>query len=446
MLLRTGILPMNSIYQKHAFTIALALIAAANSILFIYFVEKASIRVPVVDLLDWLQFYGERSQDGDWLGFLWTPHNEHRMVFSRILLALDVKWLGNQGGAFAVSGFVLLLGMVATICWEILKSDLSISWKLTAIPIAVLLLSPANTVVMIGMQIMGGFLQASSFGLFSLALLDGAGEEDHFSRYRRAAAIVCACLAAFGDSGGLLIWPALMWSAWKGGLRWGWIAGIACIGTLFIAMYLWNLPSPPVSKFMDFSHIVRSFDYVIRFLGLPWSHVHELVWPARLIGLSIFCLGSFAFLSVSFSVQAKTVKRLGAALILFSFLIASAAALARVDVAVDREMPIRYGMFVVLAHMGILLWSLDVLERLWHGKHRSSFQWLMLGLSLVWVGQQVVIGRFAVEEANRYNDAWSRFVGGDWTPDMLRYVYPDRERAQAGLTYLRANGLLKTTD
>jgi hypothetical protein len=127
MMLQTATVPMNSIYQKHAFTIALALIAAVNSILFIYFVEKASIRVPVVDLLDWLQFYGERSKDG-WLGYLWTPHNEHRMVFSRFLLALDIKWFGDQGEAFAVSGFVLLLGMVATICWEILKSDLSISW------------------------------------------------------------------------------------------------------------------------------------------------------------------------------------------------------------------------------------------------------------------------------------------------------------------------------
>jgi hypothetical protein len=192
---------------------------------------------------------------------------------------------------------------------------------------------------------------------------------------------------------------------------------------------------------MDFSHVVRSFDYMLRFLGLPWSHVHELVWPGRLVGLSIFCLGSFAIASASFSVRVGTLKRLGVALILFSFLIAGAAALARVDVAVDREMPIRYGMFVVLAHLGLLLWSLDFLQRLWHGAHRRSFQWLLLGTSLAWFGQQIVIGRFAVEEASRYNDAWSRFVAGDWTPDMLRYVYPDRERAQADLAYLRANGL-----
>jgi hypothetical protein len=434
---------MKSAYQK-SLTIVLGLIAAANSIIFLYFVEKASIRVPVVDLLDWLQFYGERSKNGDWFGYLWTPHNEHRMVFSRILLALDVKWFGDQGAAFAASGFVLLLGMTVTICWKILKSDLSISWKLTVIPIAVLLLTPANTVIMIGMQTMGGFLQASSFGVFALVLLDGAAEQNHFSKYRRTAAIVCACLAAFGDSGGLLIWPALLWSAWKGGLRWGWIVGIACGGTLFVAAYFWNLPSPAISKSMDFSHVVRSFDYMLRFLGLPWSHVHELVWPGRLVGLSIFCLGSFAIASASFSVRVSAPKRLGVALILFSFLIAGAAALARIDVAADREMPIRYGMFVVLAHLGLLLWSLDFLQQLWHGSYQRSFQWLLLGTSLAWFGQQIVIGRFAVEEASRYNDAWSRFVAGDWTPDMLRYVYPDRERAQADLAYLRANGLLPT--
>jgi hypothetical protein len=178
-MMRTSTLAHEHDVSKTAFTIAVALIAAANSIVFIYFVEKASIRVPVVDLLDWLQLYGERSKDGDWLGYLWTPDNEHRIVFSRILLILDVKWLGDQGEAFVASGFVLLVGMAATICWKILKSDLSISWKLTAVPIAVLLLTPANIVVMLGMQTVGTFLQTSSFGFFALALLDGADDKIH---------------------------------------------------------------------------------------------------------------------------------------------------------------------------------------------------------------------------------------------------------------------------
>ncbi len=192
---------MKLLDQDRAFAIALAAIAAVYCALFLYFVERASIRVPVYDLLDWLQFYGNRLQANDWFGYLWTPHNEHRIAWSRILLAIDVGWFGGGGTSFALFGLFLLIAMAASVSWEILKSDFSISCKATAIPIAILLLTPANTVVMIGMPAMGVFLHTSAFGLFSLLLLDGAGEQGRFSNYRRAAAIVAACLAAFGVSG-----------------------------------------------------------------------------------------------------------------------------------------------------------------------------------------------------------------------------------------------------
>jgi hypothetical protein len=71
---------MKSLGQDRAFLIAPATIAAVYCALFFYFVERASIRVPVYDLLDWLQFYGDRSQANDWFGYLWTPHNEHRIA------------------------------------------------------------------------------------------------------------------------------------------------------------------------------------------------------------------------------------------------------------------------------------------------------------------------------------------------------------------------------
>jgi hypothetical protein len=429
---------MKSLDQDRAFAIALATIAAVYCALFLYFVERASIRVPVYDLLDWLQFYGNRLQANDWFGYLWTPHNEHRIAWSRILLAIDVRWFGGGGTPFALFGLFLLIAMAASVSWEILEGYFSISWKATAIPIAILLLTPADTVVMIGMPAMGVFLHTSAFALFSLLLLDGAGEQGRFSNYRRAAAIVAACLAAFGVSGGLLIWPVLMWSVWRGGLGWRWVAGIACVGGLFIALYLWGLPSPPISTSFDIGRLVQSLDYAIRFLGLPWSHMPQLVWPARLIGVGILCVGGFLLINDSLSARFSTrLERIGLALVLFTFLLAAAAALARVDVAKDREMPIRYGMFVVLAHVGLLLCSLGFLERLWHGAYRRSLQWLTLGISVALVGQQFVVGRFAVQEADRYKEAWSRFVAGDWTPDMLQYVYPDRDRARAGLAYLR---------
>jgi hypothetical protein len=429
---------MKSPDGDRAFAIALATIAAVYCALFLYFVETASIRVPVCDLLDWLQFYGDRLQANDWFGYLWTPHNEHRIAWSRILLAIDIRWFRGGGTAFALFGLFLLIAMAASVSWEILKSDFSIWWKATAIPIGILLLMPANTVVMIGMPAMGVFLHTSAFALFSLMLLDGASEQRRFSNYRRAAAVVAAYLAAFGVSGGLLIWPVLMWSAWRGGLGWFWIACIAGLGGSFIALYVLGVPSPPISTSFNISRLVHSLDYAIRFLGLPWSHMPQLVWPARLFGTGILCAGGLLLINDSLSARPATrLERIGLSLVLFTFLLAAAAALARVDVAQDREMLIRYGMFVVLVHVGLFLSSLGFLERLWHGAYRRSLQWLTLAISVVLLGQQFVVGVFATREADRYREAWSRFVAGDWTPDMVQYVYPDRDRALTGLAYLR---------
>jgi hypothetical protein len=425
-----------------AFAVALALIATANCALFLYFMEKASIRVPVCDMLDWLQFYGDHLATGDWLGYLWTPHNEHRIVFARILLSLDVRWFGGEGTAFVLFGLILLLGMAAAIGREVVKSDLPRSWTLAAFALTILLLTPTYIVETLGMPIMSVFLQTAAFALFSVVLLDG--EKERSGNLRRLAAIVAACLSSFGVAGGLVIWPVLIWAAWRARLRLVWIAVLGCAGTLWIAVYLWHLPVNSVSTPYNFDRLVLAFDYAVRFLGLPWSHLHLLVWPSRLIGFGILVLGSFALMRESFSAHPGTrLQQLGLAMVLFSFLVAGAAALARVDTGVDREMPIRYGMFMVLAQIGLLLWSLEYLQQFSARTEGRALQWIPVGISMVWLGQQVVAGNFTIAEANRYNDAWARFVSGQWTPDMLHYVYPDPAQARAGLARLREMGLYK---
>jgi hypothetical protein len=131
------------------------------------------------------------------------------------------------------------------------------------------------------------------------------------------------------------------------------------------------------------------------------------------------------------------VERIGLALVLFVFLLAAAAAFARSDWGEERETPIRYSMLIVLMHVGLLMCSLGYLQKVWREPYRRSLQWLAIAISLVFLGQQIVVGRFAVREADQYKDSWSRFVAGDWTPEMLHYVYWDRDQARAGLAYLR---------
>jgi len=434
---------MKSTVRDHTFAIVLASIAALHCALFLHFVERTSVRVPTNDFLDWLVFYGDEMRDHDWLGYLWAAHNEHRIVLSRILLAADVRWFGGHGTAFAVSGFILLIVMIGGLCREIWKSNLSRSWAAVAIPGVVIVATPVATVITIGVPVLGCFLQTSAFAVFALVLLDGAHEQSHLSGWRRVGALIVACLAAFGLAGGLLIWPVLMWAAWRGNLGWRWVGTIAGVGAALIAVYLHGLPVSAESSSLSVGQLAERFDYGIRFLGLPWAHLRQLVWPARLIGLCLLGVGTYLLVRGSLSPAAMPrLQRIGLSLVLFALLLAVAAASSRAGVAEDREMPIRYTLLVVLAHVGLLLYVLPLLQRVWDAPRRLVFECATLGLATL-MCQDVTAGVYAAQEADRYNYAWARFVAGDWSSDLEHYVYPDRELARAKWAQLRQMGLYR---
>jgi hypothetical protein len=135
--------------------------------------------------------------------------------------------------------------------------------------------------------------------------------------------------------------------------------------------------------------------------------------------------------------ETTRLERVGLGLIIFVLFVASAASVTRWNVAPEREMPIRYLTFVILAHVGVVLASSSWLERFTISKAGEVVRPIFALVVLALLVQQVLAGNMAELEAARYNTAWSQFVSGAWTPDMEHYVYPDRERAEAALSYLR---------
>ncbi|MGB6662383.1 MAG: hypothetical protein WBE90_25705, partial [Xanthobacteraceae bacterium] len=265
--------------------------AAISCCLFFYFVSKSAIRVPVYDMLDWLQFYDDRVRANDWLWYLWAPHSEHRIVFTRALIAIDIRWLGGNGTAFIVVD-TLLWGLALLATWQVVfTSSRSPTFRIFSCAVVLLLLTPTYIVTTISMPGPGAFMQTPSFALFSFVLLDNEADNTPLRIVCRVCALICACLSPFGVSAGLLVWPVLIWLSWRARLSKRWIALVMGVGSTAIALYLWKMPPKHYQSPLDVQNLVGSIDYGIRFLGLPWSHSEALTWPARVIGFIVLVIG-----------------------------------------------------------------------------------------------------------------------------------------------------------
>ena len=207
---------------------------------------------------------------------------------------------------------------------------------------------------------------------------------------REGPALPLAALAALGGTGGLLVWPVLVYLAHRAGWRWAVVTALA--GALFAALYTHRLAIAPEQPGGGFP-VLQWADYVIRFLGLPWSHVPVLVWPGRLIGAAILLLGSALIVRDQLCGRAASrLERIGTGLIMFAFLAAGAAAITRSGFATDREMPIRYALFVGLGHAGIMMAAMPLIERLLSRFARAASV-MIAAVVLTLLAQQVLADR-----------------------------------------------------
>jgi len=79
--------------------------------------------VPYWDMWDgYLDFYLKVSQ-GDWSRW-WAQHNEHRILWSRILFCMDIRWFAGTGAFLIIVNYVLA-GIAGLLFWRILAWSIS---------------------------------------------------------------------------------------------------------------------------------------------------------------------------------------------------------------------------------------------------------------------------------------------------------------------------------
>ena len=429
--------------RDRTFLGALALLTVIYLFLFGYYLGATGLRVPVFDVIYWVIHYIDHWRTGDWWAYLWAPHNGHRLIWSRLLLVADLEWTGGSAIPFLVFGIACVIVLIGAILQEVWASALAPGPQATVSLLVVLLLASSYNAIDCGAPQLGVYLHTCAFAVLSLVLWGGAGEGGTWANARRIGALVAAVSAAFGVSGGLLIWPVLHWAAWRGKLGLRWIVVLWITGGCLIALYVPGMTDPGIMPSFDPMDFLHMADYVIRFLGLPWSHASALVDLGRVLGAATLSLGCYAILNFGIIHTPRSrLDRIAVGMLLFAFMMAAIITVGRVNIAPDREMPIRYTLFTSLAQVGLVLVAGPWLARLWATRRRGLIQAAILAGGVLFLVQQILAGQAGIEGVARYTMAYRDFEAGRTVPD-LELLLGDRRSVERVLAYVHAHGLYR---
>ena len=222
---------------------AIVTAAIAQFVLFAVFLDRTMILRPFTDMIYWIDSYLNARQHGDLLSYLWAPHNEHHLVFIRLLTALDTAAFRASGVPFVVAATIAAI-VSALIIYVEFRRDKQLTGSLRALAcLSPMLLLTTAAAVDCSIPTNSVYPLSVVFLITTLVLFCRVGEFAPYIGAQRAAALVTAILASFSNAVGLAIWPALLYLAWRVGTSKRWLVGIGALGICYGLFYVLTLPS-----------------------------------------------------------------------------------------------------------------------------------------------------------------------------------------------------------
>jgi hypothetical protein len=424
------------------------IIAAAivQFVLFGVFINLTMILRPFSDMIYWIDSYLSARQNGDVLRYLWSSHNEHHLVTIRLLTALDTAVLKASGLPFVIAATVAAT-MTALLIYFEFRSDKQLIGPLRALDwLSPMLLLTTAAAVDCSIPINSVYPLSLLFVVTTLVLFSHSGEFARYAGTKRAGALVAAVLASFSNAVGLVIWPALLWLAWRVGASKRWLIGIAAFGSGYGLVYLWTLPAAgpmlDLGHQLNLAHVSKMGDYLLAYLGLPLSRAPGLGLLARALGAGLLLAAVIAILfDAALRRSATRLHLIGIGLMIFALGTAFLAVTGRVDVEQEVKLPVRYSILVAPLHIGLLALILPLLA---HLATTSQRQIALLGAATAIAGMLVVMtivsGRYAMIDSAVIRNAIARFEQTGQVEAGMERIYPDPILAHRMLTELRSQG------
>jgi hypothetical protein len=431
----------------------IALIAAAQFILFVYFLVRTAITSPISDMFTYIDVYLQfRAGDMSLLDYLWRAHGEHHLVWIRLLTWADVSIFHTLGIPFMAAAGAAVAATAILVWRQLQQADRSLGASTCLGLLAPMLFLSTANVTDCSVPINTTYPFTVFFTVLALVLFVGAEKHDFAANFRRIAALPAAFGASMGTAVGLLAWPILLWVAWRERLNRGWLIALASLGIIYSLFYAHGLNflglapalKSDASSFFGATHLYKLSDYFFAFLGLPLTRSPALGLIGRIIGAVLFLAGLAILLVATFSNRLSTrLDRISIGMILLAFGAAALAAVGRSDLIEDVEIPVRYTMFTTALQVGLLCIALPrVVQQLAVSRTRCLQYLAGLALALVLIILQVIIGHTAARIANAVSRDADCFATGAETMPASNIVTRYPADAKKVLTALWQQGLL----
>jgi hypothetical protein len=231
------------------------------------------------------------------LSWLWSQHNEHRVVFYRLLLLADIHLFhGKRWISFWCMLAVQLLSLVC-LAWILhfcgVKGTL---WRTIVGLGAFALFCPVqwenfDWAFQISFLLPGFLL---FLGLSALLKYQHSVQQLRQGWVYLALSILAAAAATYSNANGILLWPLLLLVATASIPRFEVIASYVGFGILFIALYLYHYVGPAnhASPLDSIRHPFRVGEYLSEYFGFT----HILLWGVRIRDSFAISSGLFGLL------------------------------------------------------------------------------------------------------------------------------------------------------
>jgi hypothetical protein len=223
----------------------------------------------------WVEIDFPATGGGSVLEWLWTQHNEHRLLLSRLFMLADLHWFHARQTLLLVTIFVILCLQAAALAWSMraVGGWRGALWRTGVGLAAFCLLCPS----LWEMLVWGECVCFALPGLFAILAIVGlmlywTRSQDELTKAGATKFLILSVAAALGGSwsllNGNLLWPLLFCAALLLRLRRAALAYVIA-GALSIALYLYDYISP--SYALNSARTpVSTAAYLATYFGSTW--------------------------------------------------------------------------------------------------------------------------------------------------------------------------------